>query len=124
MTQALKYTPLSLRNCIEPIKNSLCREGNSLNSNANGNVNATGSMEKIPGNVIVYGGFNGGGVASMNIKTAVPHCGGGGGAVGGNSALNDFSLDIDIESHPNKWPQRRKTVKIAVNQLLLKVFDQ
>ena len=24
------------------------------------------------GNVIVYGGFNGGGVASMNIKTAIP----------------------------------------------------
>lgn len=99
LTQALKYTPLSLRNCIEPIKNSLCREGNSLNSNANGNVNATGSMEKIPGNVIVYGGFNGGGVASMNIKTAVPHCGGGGGALGGNSALNDFSLDNTGNSH-------------------------
>ena len=56
-------------------------------------------MEKIPGNVIVYGGFNGGGVASMNIKTAVPHCGGGGGAVGGNSALNDFSLDNTGNSH-------------------------
>ena len=35
----------------------------------------------------------------MNIKTAIPHCGGGGGAQGGNSALNDFSIDNMGNSH-------------------------
>ena len=28
--QAIKYTPLSLRNCKEPVKNMFCNEGNSL----------------------------------------------------------------------------------------------
>ena len=91
LIQALKFTPLSLRNSTEPVKNLFCKEGNSLLTS--NNLNKTGSMEKIPGNVILYGGFNGGGVSSMNIKTAIPHCGGGGGAKGGNSALNSFSLD-------------------------------
>ena len=30
LVQALKYTPLSLRNCKEPVKNVFCKEGNSL----------------------------------------------------------------------------------------------
>ena len=97
LVQAIKYTPLSLRNCKEPVKNVFCKEGNSLLEDKG--VNATGSIQKIKGNVIVYGGFNGGGAASMNIKTAIPHCGGGGGAQGGNSALNDFSIDNMGNSH-------------------------
>ena len=90
LIQALKFTPLSLRNSTDPVKNMFCKEGNSLFTS--NNLNKTGSMEKIPGNVILYGGFNGGGVASMNIKTAIPHSGGGGGAKGGNSALNSLNL--------------------------------
>ena len=109
LVQAIKYTPLSLRNCKEPVKNMFCNEGNSLLENKN--VNATGSMEKINGNVIVYGGFNGGGVASMNIKTAIPHCGGGGGATGGNSALNDFSIDNMGNNH--------RVVSLNDNNLLI-----
>ena len=109
LVQAIKYTPLSLRNCKEPVKNMFCNEGNSLLENKN--VNATGSMEKIDGNVIVYGGFNGGGVASMNIKTAIPHCGGGGGATGGNSALNDFSIDNMGNNH--------RVVSLNDNNLLI-----
>ena len=56
-------------------------------------VNAM-DLSKNKGKCNCFGGFNGGGAASMNIKTAIPHCGGGGGALGGNSALNDFSIDI------------------------------
>ena len=111
LVQAIKYTPLSLRNFHEPVKNMFCKEGNSLLGSENKSVNATGSMEKIKGNVIVYGGFNGGGVASMNIKTAIPHCGGGGGANGGNSALNDFSIDNMGNSH--------KVVSLNDNNLVI-----
>ena len=97
LLEALGFTPLSLNNSSEPIKNTMCKEGNSLLEYDV--VNRTGSTEKIKGNVIVYGGYNGGGVASMNIKTAVPYCGGGGGAKGGMSALNSFTVDIDGNKH-------------------------
>jgi len=75
----------------------MCKEGNSLLNSKS--INETGSVEKTEGNVIVYGGFNGGGVSSMDIKTAIPHCGGGGGAKGGMSALNSFTIDINGNKH-------------------------
>ncbi len=108
LKQALGYTPLSLRNSQEPINNLYCKGGANLLTTEK--VNKNGSLEKIKGNVIVYGGFNGGGVSSMNIKQAIPHGGGGGGAKGGNSALNDFVTDISGKNHKIVFSENRDII--------------
>ena len=100
LIEALGYTPLSLRNLKEPVRNKFCKEGTSiLNLKKGTSVNKNATIEKTEGHVILYGGFNGGGVSTMDIKTAISHAGGGGGAQGGKSSLNSFVLDVAGKKH-------------------------
>ena len=46
----------------------------------------------------------------MDIKQAIPHAGGGGGAKGGNSALNDFVTDINGKNHKIVFSENRDII--------------